>query len=96
MEKHENLGDTGDYWQPGQTLGPGNGESVATASGTYPNTDSYVGGVIKVTGLVIDDFTETESGVWSFRVTNLAGSSSPCLQSFTFIFLSMALFSSFL
>jgi hypothetical protein len=69
LEMALNLGGIGDFWREGDVLGPGNGELVATEFGTYPNTDSYQGGNIEVTGLVIDQFNETESGVWSFRVT---------------------------
>eukprot|EP00980_Cylindrotheca_fusiformis_P003046 scaffold713_cov131-Cylindrotheca_fusiformis.AAC.4 len=67
LEMAINLGHIDDFWKAGDVLGPGNGESVATDAGTYPNTDSYVGGNIRVTGLVIDQFAETEPGVWSFR-----------------------------
>jgi len=72
LEKSLNLGHNADFWKVGDSLGPGNGELVATDAGTYPNTDSYVDGNIRVTGLVIDNFQETEPSVWSFRVRNLA------------------------
>lgn len=72
LEMALNLGHNADFWKVGDSLGPGNGELVATEEGIYPNTDSYVGGNIIVTGLVIDSFEETEPGVWSFRVRNLA------------------------
>eukprot|EP00980_Cylindrotheca_fusiformis_P003055 scaffold713_cov131-Cylindrotheca_fusiformis.AAC.13 len=74
LEMAIDLGDIGDFWGEGDILGPGNGELVATAAGTYPNTDSYQGGNITLTGLVIDQFQETEPGIWSFRVQNLADS----------------------
>lgn len=72
LEMAINLGDVGDFWGEDDILGPGNGELVATDAGTYPNTDSYQGGNIVVTGLFIDQFNETEPGVWRFRVANLA------------------------
>jgi len=60
----------GDFFHGQNVLGPGNGESVATDDGVYPNTDSYVDGIIRPTGLVIDHFQEMgEAGTWSFRVT---------------------------
>ncbi|CAJ1943433.1 unnamed protein product [Cylindrotheca closterium] len=72
LEMALNLGHNADFWKGGDSLGPGNGELVATDEGTYPNTDSYVGGNIRVTGLILDNFEETEPDVWSFRVQNLA------------------------
>jgi hypothetical protein len=39
----------GGHWLSGSTLGPGNGESLATSADIYPNTDSHSGGNIKVT-----------------------------------------------
>ncbi|KAL3930099.1 MAG: hypothetical protein SGBAC_011913 [Bacillariaceae sp.] len=71
LEQGLNQGHMDDFWKAGDVLGPGNGETVATWNGTYPNTDSYVGGNIVVTGLQIDQFQETGGGVWSFRVSNL-------------------------
>lgn len=45
LEQAWNNGDSGDFYNtPTQSLGPGNGESVSTSAGTYPNTDSYVNG----------------------------------------------------
>ena len=72
LEQSYNNGEAEDFYNsPDQVLGPGNGEYVATDQGTYPNTDSYVDGVIKVTGTVIDDFRESPegSGIFTFRVT---------------------------
>eukprot|EP00531_Pseudo-nitzschia_arenysensis_P006651 CAMPEP_0116130280 /NCGR_PEP_ID=MMETSP0329-20121206/8379_1 /TAXON_ID=697910 /ORGANISM="Pseudo-nitzschia arenysensis, Strain B593" /LENGTH=785 /DNA_ID=CAMNT_0003624615 /DNA_START=130 /DNA_END=2487 /DNA_ORIENTATION=- len=72
LEQAFNNGDSGDFYRtPTQRLGPGNGELVSTDAGTYPNTDSYVDGEIKVTGTVIDNFQETPagSGIFTFRVT---------------------------
>jgi len=71
LEKAENLGHNADFWTQGDILGPGNGELVASAAGTYPNTDSYVNGNIRVTGLVLDNFKDEGDGVWSFQVTGL-------------------------
>jgi len=71
LEQGLNQGHMDDFWKAGDVLGPGNGETVATSNGIYPNTDSYAGGNIMVTGLQIDQFQETERGVWSFRVSNL-------------------------
>ncbi|CAJ1966280.1 unnamed protein product [Cylindrotheca closterium] len=71
LEQGLNQGHMDDFWKAGDILGPGNGETEATSEGTYPNTDSYVGGNIMVTGLQIDQFQETKVGVWSFRVSNL-------------------------
>jgi hypothetical protein len=71
LEKAENLGHNADFWKDSDILGPGNGELVATAAGTYPNTDSYVNGNIRVTGLVLDNFKDEGDGVWSFEVTGL-------------------------
>eukprot|EP00980_Cylindrotheca_fusiformis_P003051 scaffold713_cov131-Cylindrotheca_fusiformis.AAC.9 len=82
LEMALNLGHIEDFWKEGDVLGPGNGESVATDAGTYPNTDSYVGGNIRVTDLVIDSFKDEGNGDWSFRVQNLEAaepSSAPSL-----------------
>ena len=79
LERNVNVGDAGDFWKPGQMLGPGNGELVATDSGTYPNTDSYMNGNIQVTGVKIDNLNDEGDGVWSFRVSNL-GTATPTTQ----------------
>jgi hypothetical protein len=70
LEMALNLGHNDDFWKAGDVLGPGNGELVATDA-VYPNTDSYVGGNIRVTGVTIDQFTDEGDGVWSFRVTGM-------------------------
>ena len=69
-------GDAEDFWRfPNQQLGPGNGESVATDQGTYPNTDAYAYGNIEVTGITISNFRETnEPMVWSFDVSGVSPS----------------------
>jgi hypothetical protein len=73
LEKGVNNGDEGDFWKNGDTLGPGPGLSEAADFSLYPNTDSYSGGNIMVTGITITDFTETTPGVWTFRVGGLEG-----------------------
>jgi len=80
LEQGLNQGHMDDFWKAGDVLGPGNGETEATSNGTYPNTDSYMGGNIVVTGLQIDQFQETESGLWSFRVSNLVPIIAPNQQ----------------
>jgi M6 family metalloprotease-like protein len=68
LEKASNNGHVDDFFRfPEQRLGPGNGEQIASAAGTYPNTDSYAN-YVRPTGIIIDNFQETEPGVWSFRV----------------------------
>jgi hypothetical protein len=76
LEMALNLGHIDDFWKAGDILGPGNGESVATSAGTYPNTDGYSSGNIIVTGLIIDLFTEVSPSPsnWSFRIQNLVTS----------------------
>jgi len=77
LEQAINVGGVEDFWKSGDVLGRGNGESVASSEGTYPNTDSYVGGNIKITGITIDEFKEVEAGVWSFRVKGLDDTPAP-------------------
>jgi len=76
LEMALNLGHNDDFWRANDVLGPGNGELIATDAGTYPNTDSYQGGNIKVTDLIIDLFTEETDLSWSFRVQGLKESPS--------------------
>ena len=71
LEKGVNNGDEGDFWRDGDVLGPGPGVSNAVDFSQYPNTDSYSGGDIRVTGITVSDFEETSPGVWSFRVEGL-------------------------
>ena len=76
LEKAESNGGPDDFYlSTSQRLGPGNGELVATSAGIYPNTDSYAFG-IRATGIIIDNFQETESGVWSFRVQGMGRATS--------------------
>eukprot|EP00934_Nitzschia_sp_Nitz4_P003706 Nitzschia sp. Nitz4//scaffold23_size168460//57788//62374//NITZ4_002213-RA/size168460-processed-gene-0.76-mRNA-1//1//CDS//3329543617//3696//frame0 len=70
LEQALDNGGSSDLWGPGDVLGPGNGELVHSTA-NYPNTDGYSDSEIRVTGITIDEFTETEPGVWSFRVTGL-------------------------
>jgi hypothetical protein len=64
LEQGLNNGDSGDYYVPGMTLGPG--------PNVYPNTDSYQNGNIVSTGITITDITFS-SGLDSmtFRVSGL-------------------------
>lgn len=47
LEQNVNIGDAGDMWLPGDSLGPGKGGTV------YPNTDRYQKGNIIETGITI-------------------------------------------
>lgn len=47
LEQGNNLGDEGDYWGKGMTLGPNDDGD------TFPNTDSYQDGVVTKTGVKI-------------------------------------------
>jgi hypothetical protein len=77
LEKALNSGHADDYWLPGLdlTLGPGNGESVAS-SANYPNTDSYAFG-IKTTGVIITNFKDENNMGGSFEVKGLPDNSQP-------------------
>jgi len=56
LEQGTNKGESADLWNdPSQVLGPGNGETVASAA-VYPNTDSYQNGNISPTGLTLSNF----------------------------------------
>ncbi|CAB9506586.1 Immune inhibitor A peptidase M6 [Seminavis robusta] len=69
LEKGDNNGDVGDFWKEGMTLGPGNGRS-------FPNTDAYQFGAIRVTGVTIDNIKKIDT-VMTFRVTGLSTSAGP-------------------
>ena len=71
LEQSLSNGDAAMFWLAGTTLGPGNGETVSSSSGTYPNTDSYAGGNIKTTGITLTNFVEISPMVWSFDVKGL-------------------------
>lgn len=59
------------YFESFHEIGPGNGEAIATSSGTYPNTDSYAFGEVKVTNVVINNFREIEERVMCFDVSGI-------------------------
>lgn len=62
IEKGVNLGDAGDFWKKGETLGPGP---------DFPNTDSIQGGIQTATGLIIT--VKSNPGfIMSFKVTGIA------------------------
>jgi len=83
QEKAENNGHAEDFWREGDSLNPGPGASVATGNlADYPNTDSYSinsGGIVS-TGITIDNFQETQPGIWSFRVRGLNSPTPPPVQ----------------
>jgi hypothetical protein len=79
LEMALNIGEENDLWGPGDILGPGNGELVATDFGAYPNSDSYVRGNIRITGVTIDQFNDEGDGVWSFRVIGLSTAATTSL-----------------
>jgi hypothetical protein len=63
IERAVNLGDTGDFWQNGQSLGPG---------GSDPNTDSYRFGERRSTGLKIT-ITSDPGFIMTFQVEGING-----------------------
>lgn len=69
LEKGDNVGDVGDFWKAGMTLGPGNGR-------VFPNTDAYQFGSIRVTGITITDITKLDT-VMTFRVLGLTETDAP-------------------
>lgn len=69
LEKGDNVGDVGDFWQEGMTLGPGNGR-------VFPNTDAYQFGSIRVTGVKIYDIKKVDT-VMTFRVSGLTETAAP-------------------
>jgi hypothetical protein len=71
IEKGNNLGDIGDFWKKGMVLGPND---------TWPNTNSYQGGVVKKTGIKIT--VMSDSGfIMLFKVEGLGndGNFAPSL-----------------
>jgi hypothetical protein len=80
LEQALNGGHIDDVWfEEGQELGPGNGESEAN-NAPYPNTDGYAFGVITVTGLMINNFravTGTDPAVMSFDIIGLQAQEVP-------------------
>jgi hypothetical protein len=61
LENNRNLGDDGDIWKPGMTLGPNEDGD------TYPNTDSYQMGYVMQTGITIE-IGESRGTKASFKV----------------------------
>jgi M6 family metalloprotease-like protein len=57
LEKGVNSGDAGDFWQPGDVLGPGFSNTI------FPNTDRYQGGNIIETGLSIEVLSQVGTDV---------------------------------
>ena len=72
LEKGDNVGDIGDFWKEGMTLGPGNGR-------VFPNTDAYQFGSIRVTGVTITDIKKKDT-VMTFRVSGLSETPEPTLN----------------
>lgn len=66
LEKGKNVGDAGDFWEPGDVLGPGMGGSI------YPNTDRYQGGKIMETGLTLEVLRQEGTDV-TFRLQEFDG-----------------------
>lgn len=69
LEKGDNVGDVGDFWKEGMTLGPGNGR-------VFPNTDAYQFGSIRATGVTIYDIKQVDT-VMTFRVSGLTETPAP-------------------
>lgn len=74
LEKGENIGDAGDFWQKGMVFGPNEDGN------TWPNSDAYQGGNVQKTGIRIE--VMTKSGfVMRFKVDGIpdGGSYGPDL-----------------
>ena len=76
METGESKGDDGDFWRDGMEIGPGRVETVAsvdvsTNNAIYPNTNSYINGIIGQTGIRIYDISAS-GDVMSFSVEGLS------------------------
>jgi M6 family metalloprotease-like protein len=73
LERGVNKGDSGDAWPQGSMLGPGRARIQRTQESpkrefgdpevTYPNTDTYRGGVIEETGIYVQNVLEREENV---------------------------------
>ena len=63
LERNQNRGDAGDYWNSGQELLP----STDVNTGPFPNTDSYQGGNLVKTQISITDISAS-GPVMSFTV----------------------------
>jgi M6 family metalloprotease-like protein len=70
IERGNNFGDAGDFWQPGMVLRPSIGNETAVPP--PPNTDSYNNGP---TGIIITVLSMDDSQV-SFRVEGIANDTS--------------------
>jgi hypothetical protein len=75
LETGQNKGDSGDFWRPGMELGPGPVDSVASVTvfpnkGDYPNTNSYLSGIIKSTGIHLFNIT-VEGDIMSFQIEGM-------------------------
>lgn len=70
LEKDVNNGDAGDFWTPGDTLGPGQGNTV------FPNTDSYQLGNIKETGIKLEVLSQNGTKV-TFRIGGIGTPGQP-------------------
>ena len=69
IEHGKNLGDKGDFWIKDMVLGP---------TDTWPNTNSYQGGVVKKTGIKITVLSDS-GFIMLFKVEGLSGGFSPSL-----------------
>jgi hypothetical protein len=69
IEQGKNLGDKGDFWVKDMVLGPDD---------TWPNTNSYQGGVVKKTGIKITVLSDS-GFIMLFKVEGLSGGFSPSL-----------------
>jgi hypothetical protein len=69
IEQGKNLGDKGDFWIKDMVLGP---------TDTWPNTNSYQGGVVKKTGIKITVLSDS-GFIMLFKVEGLSGGFSPSL-----------------
>ena len=69
LERGDNVGDVGDFWLEGMSLGPGNGR-------VFPNTDAYQFGSIRSTGITIHDIRKDDT-IMTFRVSGLTETAAP-------------------
>jgi hypothetical protein len=68
LEKGNNLGDSGDFWTQGDTLG--------SNPNVWPNTASYQGGNLQETGISITILSKP-GFIMNFQVSGLSGSLTP-------------------
>jgi hypothetical protein len=76
LEQGKNNGDAGDFWVPGNVLGPGKGGSV------YPNTDLYQSGFVQETGIWLKVLSQTGQDV-KFQVGGFDGEAPPAADAET-------------